>query len=513
MQVYSTRVVIPNLYIKIATMLPVFVWILAMLLIPAQSALGQQKQAKLIFAADMPIISDNSQGTYPKLGTALYLHRQSNIPTFFLFGGNSLGPSPMSTYDSGSHIVDLLNSLEPDAMGVTKREYSYYEEQLSLRAYEAGFPMIASNLYDPLNQAMQDGLVKSVLLDRGGIKLGILAVIDPAAKKQYLLQRIEILDVEESLRKESKKLRQQGADIIAVMHGKIFPEIEELIVEGIIDLSLVKDRYSTARPTLSSPFDAQAVFLTEPGDIAVVNMAVSENTKHISWQKESILSLQEEPNIAELRDDYAKRLNRLMNLPLAKVETPFNTLRNEVRSNESAFGNLITDAMVELTQSDIALINSGIIRGDRYYQTGEAFTRKSLATELPFRSGLIVVEIDGASLLQAIEDSLDEYHLNKGKFPQVANMQITFDSQRPVNERLVSITIDGKPISPKKTYKLATTDYLHDGGDGYVSFTNMPVIAKYSEPLVTIAEVVRYKLSREKIINSIEQQRIVNIGE
>ncbi|WP_395344071.1 bifunctional metallophosphatase/5'-nucleotidase [Ningiella sp. W23] len=478
--------------------------------VSAQSRDTQTRVATIIFAADMPIIGDQNEG-YPKLATTLASYRQSNNPTFFLFGGNSLGPSPMSTYDSGSHIVDLLNSLEPDAMGVTKREYSYFEEQLSLRAYEAVFPMVASNIYDPLNGSIQDGLVKSVLISRGKIKLGVLAVVNPAAKDQYLLERVTITNIESTLREQSSALRQKGADIVAVMHGNIFPEIEKLIVEGVIDVSLVKDRYSSVKPSLASPYDSRAVFLTEPGEIAVVNVSIEAlKESEISWQRQSFIDLAQQPRVASLRDDYLNRLNRLMDLPLAKIESPFSTFREDVRTSESAFGNLVTDAMIDLTQSEVALINSGIIRGNRNYRAGEIFTRKNLATELPFRSGLVVLNISGYHLLNAIEKALNEYEFGKGKFPQVAGMKVRFDSTKAPGNRVISVTIDQALLDVNQNYKLATTDYLFNGGDGYTDFQNASLEEQYSEQKLTIAKVLSYKLSRDKIINISTQQRMVN---
>ena len=32
-------------------------------------------------------------------------------------------------------------------MGIAKREFSFFEDELSLRSYEASFPVVASNLF------------------------------------------------------------------------------------------------------------------------------------------------------------------------------------------------------------------------------------------------------------------------------------------------------------------------------------------------------------------------------
>ncbi len=67
---------------------------------------------------------------------------------------------------AGSHIIDILNSLEPDVMGVTKREFSFYEDELSLRSYEAAFPLVASNVIDNRMGRSPDGLHTSVSVEK-----------------------------------------------------------------------------------------------------------------------------------------------------------------------------------------------------------------------------------------------------------------------------------------------------------------------------------------------------------
>ena len=93
----------------------------------------------LVFAANMPEITSSNGMTYAKLASLLALARQEDEYTVFVFGGGSLGPSPLSSLDRGSHIIDILNTLEPDMMAISKREFSYYEDELTLRSYEAAF--------------------------------------------------------------------------------------------------------------------------------------------------------------------------------------------------------------------------------------------------------------------------------------------------------------------------------------------------------------------------------------
>lgn len=476
----------------------------------------KEVHASILYSAEMPLIGRKTDGGYARLSTALVKQRQNDKPVFFLFGGNSLGPSPMSTYDSGSHIVDILNSLEPDAMGIAKREYSYFEEQLSLRAYEAAFPMVATNIIDPINLSNQDGLVSSVIISKGKIKLGVLAVVAPVAAQQYLLKRVEILNIKTSLIKEAKALKQDGANVIAVMHGSQFSEITELLNDGVIDISLLKDSYfepeTNALASHTEIYRNHQVILNQPSEIAIIDITLKRHGKvEIQWSKNSLLNELEEPSVAKQRNDYLRRLNRLLDLPLTKVFEPFATYRKHVRTQENRFGNFVADAMLDFTQADAAIVNSGIIRGKTQYYSGHVFTRKDLAEELPFRTGLVVLEISGSDIYDTVEASLSDYESQKGKFPQVANMEIRFDSGKTPGNRLISLKIGGQAIQLKKTYRLATTDYLLSGGDGYTFLKNGKVVVDSLRNPALLSDLVMQKIITENRVGSPLSRRLVNL--
>ncbi|GAA0858673.1 bifunctional metallophosphatase/5'-nucleotidase [Aliiglaciecola litoralis] len=471
-----------------------------------------ESELTILFAADMPVIGQHDQGSYASLATEVKLTRSTHPNTLFLFGGNSIGPSPMSAFDSGSHIIDLLNGLGPEAMGVTKREYSYYEEQLSLRAFEAAFPLIATNVFDPLQDTMQDGLVKSLLIKKGEFTIGVMAVVDPNAKQQYLLKRVIVQNIENSIREQSKRLRDNGADFLIVMHGSLFPEVDDLLQQGVIDLTLVKDPFAPHIALSESSEIPNKVLISGAGDIAIVE--VSRNVQGhnvIDWQKKTLADVSLDPETHASEADYVRRLDRLMQLPISIIKTPFNTFRQQVRTSENEFANLITDAMREFTGADVAIFNSGGIRGDRQYVANQVFTRKDLIEELPFRTRTAMLEVSGADIIKTLEDSLSDYPLLRGKFPHVSNMKVIFDGSRPEGSRLVEVHIGKKPIQMDKSYTVVTTDYLYNGGDGYRYFNKSRLIPSKYDSNIMVSDIVLSAIVKSKNMSLSKQGRIVNI--
>jgi len=197
---------------------------------PAVADHGQQqkndphRKARIVFTSEMPRIAETEQGDYAELATLLKQYRREPQPLFFLFGGDSLGPSTLSSFDRGAHIIDLLNLLEPDAMGVAKREFSFYEDELSQRSYEASFPLVASNLFDPITGANLDGLESSVLVQQGQVKIGVIAVLSPAAQQQYPLKRVMIFDPQTAVREQSALLRRAGAELVVLLYLTLKPQ-------------------------------------------------------------------------------------------------------------------------------------------------------------------------------------------------------------------------------------------------------------------------------------------------
>lgn len=144
--------------------------------------------------------------------------REKGAP-LFLFGGNSLGPSRISSLDKGAHIVDLLNQMKPDAMGVSRREFVFREDELSLRASEAAFPLVVCNLFDPQTGGNLAALESGVVTERDGMRVGVTVVMGQAVLRSYPPRRARPLDALGQLSEEATRLRARCG--IYYLHGRL----------------------------------------------------------------------------------------------------------------------------------------------------------------------------------------------------------------------------------------------------------------------------------------------------
>lgn len=471
--------------------------------------LGKEgRDITLIFTAEMPDIADPESGKYGELQQLIKNTKESNPKTFFLFGGGSIGPSALSNLDRGSHIIDILNTLEPDAMGVAKREFSYFEDELSLRSYEAAFPIVSSNIIDTRIDSIPYGLAPYALITKGETKLGFISIINNRVIEEYLLENIEVIDPIKAITEQAIVLRNAGADIIILQFFYVHSFIPELLKNNLIDFAYNSNSRLSPIQKDELAKHPNIFILDKPGNAVIAEILTSKLPKLRSLKQVSLSTIEPDKSAQSQIDAYQVRLNRLLDDQIGKWDGEFSTETVSLRSAENAFGNYIVDTMRSISGADIALINSGSIRGNRTYENNTAITRKTIASELPFRSTLSIISIKGEDLLAALEVGFAGLDEGKGSFPQVSGMRIVFDSSKPQGERIKSIELDGSALDISKDYILATTDYLFDGGDGYAPLSRGKQLQTSSiSENILISDLVQREIRlKGKLPNKIDQR-------
>jgi 5'-nucleotidase len=160
----------------------------------------------------------------------------------------------------------------------------------------------------------------------------------------------------------------------------------------------------------------------------------------------------------------------------------------EDRGAESTLGNLVGDALLAKVKdtpagADIGVTNPGGLRTDLLYagtggtNTDGVITYAEANSVLPFANTLNTVTLTGASFTKVLEQ---QWQRNPdGTVPTRAYLQLglsknvhyTFDSTRPEGSRITSVTVNGEPLDPAKTYKVAVPSFLATGGDNFRAFT------------------------------------------
>lgn len=164
---------------------------------------------------------------------------------------------------------------------------------------------------------------------------------------------------------------------------------------------------------------------------------------------------------------------------------------NNTRMYETTVGNLVADAVCETTGAQVALVNGGSIRSSFY--AGDV-TGEDVAAVCPYPNRLVVAEVDGATLREAITNGIQKTWKPAGQFLQVSGLRYSYKPAADENEtaELVSLTYaDGTQVKDEDLIKTVYTDYIGgvngyiDGGDGFTMLNvldpNTPVKVKLLE--------------------------------
>ncbi|WP_158966395.1 bifunctional UDP-sugar hydrolase/5'-nucleotidase [Paraglaciecola sp. L3A3] len=479
-----------------------------------QTCLAKEKDSahlKLIFAANMPDIAQNDDSGYSQLHSLLQQIRQNGNSTIFAFGGGSLGPSPMSSFDRGSHIIDILNTLEPDLMTARKREFSYFEDELSLRSFEAAFPIIVSNVTDQLTSKNLEGLQENVVIEKNGHKVGFMSIIESEVVQEYLLKRIKVFESRSFVEQQAQKLRLQGAEIVVMVYSKKQEYYLDLLDSAVIDIA-INARSARDNASLNSFSHPRNYALSKNNRALIFDLTWPNSNSNKAIINHSEVELQnyaKETNIALQITGYNHRLDRLLNQKIGTTTTEINTLRKAVRTGENAFANFVTDIIRNHEKTDIGLINGGGIRGNKVYPPNTNITRRDIATELPFRSRITVVSATGQQIKDALEHGISEVELIRGRFPHVSGLKFSYSSSLPVGQRITSITHMGGTFDLTKSYTVATSDYIANGGDGYTTLGNKITDSSFSSAQTLISDIVILNIQKmQKIAPKLESRSV-----
>lgn len=135
-------------------------------------------------------------------------------------------------------------------------------------------------------------------------------------------------------------------------------------------------------------------------------------------------------------------------------------------------GNLIADAQLAATTkagAQIAFMNPFGIRAALEPAPDGSLTYGQIYAVQPFNNALYTISLTGAELKQVLEDGLDDKGPNQ-LLAGSAGFSYTFDMHRPARDRIVAMTLNGKPIDPATSYRVTVSNFLALGGDGFAGF-------------------------------------------
>lgn len=166
---------------------------------------------------------------------------------------------------------------------------------------------------------------------------------------------------------------------------------------------------------------------------------------------------------------------------------------------ESLLGNWIADVIVEggtatgLEPADMGLVNIGSLRSD---MPDGIITQGNIIQISPFDNYIVVLEMRGKDMVELMREIAA---VGGEAVSSSIRMEISSDGE------LLSSTIDGKEIDPKRIYKVATIDYLAEGNDGMTALTKA---VKRHDIGILIQDIMSEYVIKHRVMDSSIEGRI-----
>ena len=185
-----------------------------------------------------------------------------------------------------------------------------------------------------------------------------------------------------------------------------------------------------------------------------------------------------DPAVATLVRRYHDAASAEAERPVGRL--PGTLTHSEDLGVESTAPEFIADAQLYDARSatrrraDLALMNNGGARTDLLPEADGTVRFGQIFAMQPFANAIVTRALTGAQLKAVLEQQFDSGRNTVAK-PNLllpsANFRFSFDRSRPAGQRIVAMTLDGKPIDPAKTYRVAINNFLSSGGDNFTTFT------------------------------------------
>lgn len=374
-----------------------------------------------------------------------------------------------TTVLEGEPMVAAMNHLGYRATVVGNHEFDFGLRVLERRQSEARFPFLAANLREAATGRSPSWAKPSALLEVGGVRFGVVGLANtdtPLVTDPRHLAGLEFLPYADTLREEVPKLRAAGAEqILVLLHDRIAVanELTGLLRElGVHVVGVGHAHNSGMRidPGETPDDKGDDVVLCNGGaymrsycriDLAFEgNDLVDRAVNVLPVEKPVGAAVQDpDPVLTKIVEDADARANKLGREVL--VAAP-----KTITRKSGALAQLVVDSWVEaLPYVDAALTNAGGLRQD--LRRGDVAVR-DVVSVMPFNNYLLVVDLTGAQLKEALEN------------PEAvaAGVRFTYRQQKD-GSRVIESLLDkqGKPIDPARKLRVVVNDFMYRGGDSF----------------------------------------------
>jgi 5'-nucleotidase len=431
---------------------------------------------------------DNAEGKCfggsARLVTAIADARARSNNSILVDGGDQFQGTLFYTYYKGALAAEMMNKLGYDGMTVGNHEFDDGPEVLAGFMSAVNFPVLMSNADVSGEPLLAGKLAKSTIIERGGEKIGLIG-LTPQDTDELASpgENITFYDPAMGVGEQVVNLENNGVNKFIVLSHSGYA-VDQRVAAAVPGIDVIVGGHSN---TLLSNTNERAAgaYPTMVGDTAIVqayaygkflgelNVTFNDAGEIVSATGEPIVidgTVAEDAATVARIAEAAAPLDEIRNKVVAEAATEIGGDRSVCRAMECSMGSLIADAMLDRVKDqgvEVAIQNGGGIRAS--IDAGP-ITMGEVLTVLPFQNTLSTFQVDGKTLVEALENGVSQMEEGAGRFPQVAGMTYAVDPAAAAGARISDVMVGGAPIDMAKVYGVVSNNYVRNGGDGYKMF-------------------------------------------
>lgn len=467
----------------------------AALVFVSASAQAQDRKLTILYSNDLhahlephkvPWVSETRLvGGFANIATLVKREKAANPFTVYFDAGDYFTGPYISSLTKGEAIIDAMNYLGLDAACVGNHEFDHGWQNAIEQFKKAKFPILNGNIFEKGTDKLHWNnpyIIKKV----NGVRIGVIGMHGKFAfydtTSDEMIQGVEARDEEVYLRKYIQELKNKVDIIVLLIHEGIPGRQSTTGAKDVArnlqrDIELAKNVPGIDIIVTGHAHQGTPVPLVSNGTIIVSTDAytIELGKLEITYDKRSDKVTSFKNTLNYLYDDEVPDDEQMLKV-IGKWKDKLKQITDEVVTTspsaltrsygeESNMGDMVADAMLNAhPEYDFAVTNSGGLRQDidaGLVRVGD------LISAFPFPNTVVQLQMKGSDMRAIFEHGAG---LTNGILQVSKGVEVVYDESKPVGSRIVKCDIKGEPLDDRRTYKVLTSNFLADGGDGFLVF-------------------------------------------
>lgn len=399
-----------------------------------------------------------------KLAAYNQTEKESSDVFFYVDAGDIFSGNPVVDMNKGVPMIDLLNQVDLDLIGIGNHEFDYGVDELNARISEADFTFLSAN-----TEVGDSGLTAPepyTIIEKEGLRIGFLTLTQaPPATAPKNVEGMTFHPYVETIEKYKDLREEENLDVLIAVNHIGLEEDRKLAgeFEGVFDVIIGGHSHTTlnnADIVNGTPIVQTGSHLNNIGNITLT-VDSNKDVTDFDWKNQPVDQLTDvDENVQQSIDDYNAEMEEMLGEVIGETT---GLSQSGKQARDVPLGNFWTDAMRSHVGADIAFTNNGGIRapiaaGDLTY--GDIYLIE------PFANEIMEIDMTGAAIRDVLEYSFIRDNRNQIDLQASGIHYVIYKDAFGQFDR-VEATINGEPMEDDKVYKAAVPDYIGSGGSGY----------------------------------------------